>query len=102
MNTISRARRTALVIAPLVVALSGFGAQTAQAAPLGGSLGAAGPISVSRLAGPALIATVETDDVSKTALAKSGSKKAKKAVAKKAAAKKAVAKTSVAKKAITR
>ena len=109
MNVIARTRRNALAIAPLVIALAGFGGAAAQAAPI--TAGVSGPISVARLAGPAQIAVIEADaleapvvkktvkaakkaNVKKTAVKKSSAKKAvaKKAAAKKAAAKKAAAK----------
>ena len=46
----ARIRRHAVAIAPLVIALAGFGVPAAQAAPAATSLG--NPISVTRLAGP--------------------------------------------------
>ena len=104
MNNTTRARRTALAIAPLVIALCGFGGQAAQAAPAVGSLAPAGPITVSRLAGPAQIATIESGVVTNSVAGNGGAKtaQAKKTVAKKAVAKKAAAKKAAAKKVVTK
>ncbi len=94
MNTnTARIRRHALTIAPLVIALAGFGAPAAQAAPT--ATGLSNPISVTRLAGPAQIAVVDSNSIDSTSTKPVVKKSANKAAAKKSVTKPVVKKTAV-------